>query len=294
MKHKLIAALACAVMLCLTACSGSKNSSEAPAIETTTATTETTAATTAAVSSAVTTTTYAVIPLTDYTEADGLKLELVKKTLRDSKCTFKLTNTGKTVQSYDTEYRLVDAATGAQVHVRNGADEVRRKKRNIAPGESKEIKADWSNRYGRLESGEYYYELLLSMNEQTGQRRVVRAKFTIEEVLYTPVISVEPDSVTPKGLTLIIKNTNDVARSYGLVYRIYETEGNKLMMKQMDNETKLAKNYHIPQGGVLTLKLNWSKNFGALLDGNYAIEIDLLADGDETARVFRTEFTVAT
>ena len=97
MMKKCAAAILCLGALALTACA--EGSSIAPAqSEITSTVTETTLTSTAA-ETTVTVTEPAPLPLDDYTIAEGLTLEAVEESVRDSRCTLRLTNTGSSAAS---------------------------------------------------------------------------------------------------------------------------------------------------------------------------------------------------
>ncbi|MBQ8922823.1 MAG: hypothetical protein IJ060_11825 [Oscillospiraceae bacterium] len=282
------AAILCLSALALSACAEESSIAPAPA-ETTSTSAETTVTTT----ETTVTVTQTAPPLADFTVAEGLTLEAVEDSIRDDRCTLRLTNTGGSTRSYQNEYRLIDAATGQPVRVINSLDEMQTKTMQIAPGETKEIQADWSERYGRLAGGDYEYELLLSLNEGTGERTVCRAPFTVVESVFTPTLTIVPGTVKPNGLTLQVQNSDDAGRSYGLAYRIYEQESGRLMVRITDTQAKISKNYHVKPGEMLTLELNWKDGFGSLLAGAYTLEIELLEDGSDAARTYRADFEIS-
>ena len=287
MKKLPAAALACAGMLCLSACGKQREIMNAATEETTTAVTGTTVTTTE--TTAVTTTTTAAPPLADFTEAEGLKLEAVADSVRDNGGKFELTNESGGVRSYRSDYRLIEAETGREVRVISSAadgEEENGKKQdkalNIAANETKEIEADWSARYGMLSGGDYIYELLISMDQGSGERVVCRAPFTVVESVFTPTLSIDPSTVTPEKLTLVIRNSDDCGRSYALAYRMIAFDENgreTILFRVTDMQARVQKNYHVDPGGTLELVLDWREKFGPMVEGKYAIEIELLADG---------------
>lgn len=298
MKKLLTAALSCAALLSLSACGEARKIQNSASDETTTAVTQTTAATSATTTTA--TTAITAPPLSDFTEAEGLTLEADEFSVRDSGGTFKLTNNSGGLRNYRLDYRLIEADSGREVRVvRSVEDEEEQKKKNktinIAAGETKEINADWSERYGFLKGGDYIYELLISMDQQSGERVVCRAPFTVVEAVFTPVLSIDPETVTPEKLTLTIRNSDDCGRSYGLAYRmiaVAEDGTESILFRVTDMQARVKKNYHVAAGGTLELVLDWREKFGSLLEGKYAIEIELLADGSDTPRTCRAEFEI--
>lgn len=295
MKKLPAAALACAAMLCLSACGKQREIMNDGTQETTTAPAVTTAATTE--TSAVTTTAVTQPPLSDFTEAEGLKLEAAEDSVRDNGGRFTLTNESGSARSYQTDYRLIEAESGRQVRIVNSAPEEEKKDKplSIAAGETKEIEADWSSRYGLLPGGDYIYELLISMDQESGKRVVCRAPFTVVESVFTPTLSIDPDTVTPNRLTLVIRNADDCGRSYAMAYRMITFDENgqeSILFRVTDTQARVQKNYHVDAGGTLELVLDWTEKFGAMIEGKYAIEIELLADGAELPRTYRCEFEI--
>ncbi len=290
MMKKCAAAILCLGALALTACA--EGSSIAPAQSEITSTVTETTLTSTAVETTVTVTEPAPLPLDDYTIAEGLALEAVEESVRDSRCTLRLTNTGSSDAAYLLEYRLIDAATGQPLEVFDFMDTVSDKVQKIAPGETKEIEADWSNRYSSLKGGDYEYELLIAEDDGNGKRLVCRAPFTVVESVFTPTLTVLPETVRPSGLTLQVQNSDDAARTYGLAYRIYEKESGTLMLRVADMQAMKNKNYYVKPGETLLLGMDWKESFGSLLSGAYRIEIELQEDGAEAAKTYSTEFEI--
>ena len=288
MKKTGIAAILCIAAIAVSGCSG-QGSSEPLTTTTTVSTTETTAVTTEI--TAVTTTT-AAPPLDDYVLTEGLVLEADEASVRDERCDLNLTNESKSAITYQQDYRLIDAATGQPVKIRNSMEEEKKNPQKIVPGETKTIHANWSGRYGRLPEGDYYYELLISTDNATGKRKVCRAEFTVVASVFTPTLKIDPATVTPHSLTLLVRNSDDAARTYGLVFRVYQAESGATQFRQVDQTAKKNKNYKLPAGGTLTLELDWKSGFGSLAPGAYYLEIDLLEDGAESARTYRADFEV--
>jgi len=295
MRRKIAVLAACAGLMSLSACGEQREIQNYGTAETTTAVTqETTAAVTEETTTAATT---AVTqpPLSDFTITDDLVLEAKEDTISDEGGLFLLTNNSDGLRNYHTDYRLVDAETGCQLKIVNPADETEDKTKKIAAGESAEIRADWSERYGRLKGGTYCYELLISMDGESGNRVVCRSEFTVNEAVFTPVLSIDPETVTDHSLTLVVQNSSDCGRSYGLCYRMigFDANGKEfIMFRVTDTQARVEKNYHMNAGGMLSLDLNWREKFGAMVEGRYMIEIDLLADGTDTARQYRAEFEI--
>lgn len=294
MRKLFIAALACAGMLGLSACGEAREIQNSASEEQTTASSAATTVTTTA--TAVTTTVTSTLPpLSDFTETEDLKLEAKENTVNDEGGVFCLTNQSGGQRTYQTDFRIIDAATGAQVRTYPAAEEEKQKPKKIAAGETVELKVNWYDRCGRLKGGDYYYELLISMDQQSGNRIVCRAPFSLVEAVFTPVVTIDPDSITPEKLRLHIQNSNDCGRSYGLAYRmlIFDENGREsVLFRVTDTEARVKKNYHMDAGGSLDLVCDWTKQYGSLLEGKYAIEIDLLADGSENAKAFRAEFEI--
>ena len=123
---------------------------------------------------------------------------------------------------------------------------------------------------------------------------VAQAEFEINSDGFVPRLVISPESVKPEGCVLTIKNSPDAPRDYGMVYRLYdETNGQHTQLfRQLDMDAKIDKNYHMEPGQSITLTYKWVDFYGSLLEGDYAIEVDLLTEGEETAVPYRATFTI--
>lgn len=125
-------------------------------------------------------------------------------------------------------------------------------------------------------------------------RMVAQAEFEINSDGFVPRLIVSPESIKPEGCVVTIKNSPDAARDYGMVYRLYdETDGKHTQLfRQLDTDAKVDKNYHMEPGESITLKYRWVDFYGYLLEGDYAIEVDLLTEGEHEAVPYRATFTI--
>ena len=64
------------------------------------------------------------------------------------------------------------------------------------------------------------------------------------------------------------------------------------LLKEIDLDAKLAKNYRMEPGETLELKYNWRDKYGSLLEGSYELEIDLLPDDGTPAMSFSAPFVI--
>lgn len=303
-------------MLMLAACQEeqSEESAELPAETTTTeAVTTTAAATTTTETTTVTTTT-----TVDYQIAEKARLDVDLASVRSTSCTLTLTNDGEEQLHYEAEFRIIDAATDRELAKHTAEFEYPTKPGVLAPGEETSISVDWTELYGNLPDGVYIFEQLLEMpaaedaddgdaddetadseNAETADaesrcRIVARAEFEIDSEGFVPRLTIDPATVTPEGVVLIVKNSLDAARDYGLVYRLYDESGSNRvqLLREIDTDAKLGKNYHMEPGESIELKYKWTDVYGSLLEGSYAIEIDLLAEGAESAESYRAAFVI--
>lgn len=125
-------------------------------------------------------------------------------------------------------------------------------------------------------------------------RMVVCAEFEINSDGFVPRLTIAPESVKPEGCVMTVKNSPDATRDYGMVYRLYDETGGQhtQLFRQLDMDAKLDKNYHMEPGESIVLTFKWSDIYGSLLEGDYAIEIDLLTEGDSQAVPYRASFTI--
>lgn len=298
-------------MLMLAACQEeqSEESAELPAETTTTeAVTTTAAATTTTETTTVTTTT-----TVDYQIAEKARLDVDLASVRSTSCTLTLTNDGEEQLPYEAEFRIIDAATDRELAKHTAEFEYPTKPGVLAPGEETSISVDWTELYGNLPDGVYIFEQLLEMpaaedaddgdaddetavseNAEPRRRIVARAEFEIDSEGFVPRLTIDSATVTPEGVVLIVKNSLDAARDYGLVYRLYDESGSNRvqLLREIDTDAKLGKNYHMEPGESIELKYKWTDVYGSLLEGSYAIEIDLLAEGAESAESYRAAFVI--
>lgn len=310
----LLPAVGC--LLGFAACSNAAEQSDAE----TTAPAATTASTVTTVTTMTETTTVTTTTTVDYQIAENASLEADIASARPTSCTFTLSNQGEENLTYTHGFRIYRMDTGQLLNENSHAEtEPDLKARSLAPGESTEIEADWTDLYGVLEDGSYLFELELSREEldddtqdsdssasdsdaehaETTEpfviRNVVCALFEINSEGFAPRLSIAPETVKPDGCVLTIQNAPDAVRDYGLVYRLYdETDGkHEQLFRQLDMDAKLDKNYHMEPGQMLTLKFNWNDIYGSLLEGDYVIEVDILTEGEEEAIPYRVPFTIS-
>ena len=286
--------------ICVWCCAGCAGKPEETSdSETETAeTTVTTTATTEAETTTVTTTT-----TVDYRVDTEMKLEVKTDTVRPSKCTAELTG-GETQRSYTMNYRLYEVKDDSEKLCREQSDYEAPEQWDtqwIGPGETKELRFDWSKRFGDLQDGTYILELLLENTPADPEdpdspqlRLVARAEFQMDSAEFVPQLIIEPDDIHPDGVVLTVKNSPDVGRSYSMVYHLYDEsrEPRVELLREIDQTARLYNNYHMDPGGELVLVYDWSRSYGPLLEGTYVIEIDLLADNESEGKVYRAEFEI--
>lgn len=276
-----------------------------------TAQTETTAAAVTTASTTVTTTTESTTVTTttkpDYLLAEDIVPEIDPATLRTTKCKVKLTNQGENNQPYTKNYRILDHETGQELRLISEDDKPKSSAAEgvIGPGGWTEINVDWEKRYGSLQDGLYLLEIELeqatdpdgtenSDAEPVMRRKVVRTDLEIDSAGFEPRLSIDPATVTPQGCTLTVKNSPDTGRSYSMVYRIYDESSapRRELLRELDEEARIAGNYHMDPGGSLTLVYNWRESYGSLLDGSYVLEIDLLPEDGTPAKAYSASFVI--
>ena len=305
MKRVLLTALLGVGACCLAGCG--QNAAESSEVQETTAAVTTTAVTTTATTTAaattVTTTTQA-----QYLLAENIELNIDAGSVRATSCTFTVTNQGEDNQPYSKCWRLLDPGTEKELKLLADAEELSDKAAGVlAPEGSAEIQADWEKRYGALPDGTYLLELVLeqiaeeqnaeSSDAEKEQRiipKIARAELVIDSEGFVPRVSIDPATVRPEGCVLTIRNSPDIGRTYTLVYRLYDESGTKPveLLKELDLESKLAKNYYMEPGGTLQITYNWSDSYGSLLEGSYAVEIDLLPDDGTPATSYLAPFVI--
>lgn len=283
---------------------------ELPAVTTTAADAETTAvttATTAAETDAPAETTAAAEDDTEYQEAEDIELFVDITSIRAGRCTAKMINHDVVQRAYTYGYRVLDADTEQECRILSTYDPEEDEKdaketRWIKPDEKRSLQYDWTDRYGDLTDGTYIIEVMLEKQtvypEEGGEKTVAfvaRADFDVEAEGFVPNIYIAPGDVSPTGVTLTIDNSADAGRSYAFVYRLYDetAQPRKEMLKVFDKEARLSKNYYVKAGETMLLPFDWSQEYGPLLEGSYAIEIELLADGETEGKSYHVEFEIA-
>lgn len=306
MKRDLLAVLLCAAACVLIGCGqNTAESSDTP--ETTEAATETTEATTTTVTTTtVETTVTTTTAKPEYLLAENIALAVDAGSVRAAGCTYTLTNNGENNQSYTKKYRLLDPETEKELTLQPDAEEQSDQAAGvIAPGGSAELTAQWEKRYGTLTDGVYLLEAELEqVKEESADEssdaeprvlpKVVRAEFEINSEGFVPRVYIDPETVTPEHCVVTVKNSPDVGRSYTMIYRLYDETGASRveLLREIDTEARLHNISHIEPGETLELKFNWRESYGSLLEGHYAIEIDLLPDGGGDASSYRAEFVI--
>ncbi|MCQ2416467.1 MAG: hypothetical protein MJ071_01490 [Oscillospiraceae bacterium] len=277
----LIAAVSC----------GTGESQESETAEVTTTAEETTVTTEVTTEETTTTTTVTTV---DYEIVKSVELTADAESVRPTSGKFALSNQTDAPLSYTNQFRIYNAETSSLLAPREEAENDPKTK-TLGVGEETGIDADWTDQYGALEDGDYILELVLSQPEEAAQLlQVVQAKFTLDSDGFIPHLSIDPASVKPTGCVLTVTNATDVARSYGLVYRVYdETNGKReLLARQLDMDKKISKDYYMEPGASIQIICNWDETLGPLLEGDYAVEIDLLADNEKKAVPYRAAFSV--
>ena len=304
MKQFLLAVLVCAGAWCLAGCNQDAQpddgAAESSAAETTAAVTTVTTVTTAAETTTVTTTTQA-----QYLLAEDAALEIDLSSVRATGCKFTVVNHGEANQPYSKCWRLVDPETDKELPQLSDAELSDAAAGVLPPEGSTEITAEWEERYGPLNDGVYLLELVLEQvaeeqsEESSGAEarkipKVARAELEIDSGGFVPRVSIDPATVTPEGCTLTVRNSPDIGRTYTLVYRLYDETGAKRveLLREYDKETKLANDYHLEPGEVKQMKYSWRETYGALLEGKYAVEIDLMPDDGSPTMSYTAQFEI--
>lgn len=267
----------------------SAESTEATAVTTTTPEATTT----------VTTTTTA-----DYLMASGVKLEVKTDTLRPSKCTVALTNEDSEQRAYTMNYRIYEVSDDAEKLCYERADYQAKPQEDakyLAPNETVELQLDWSDRYSDLPNGTYIMELMLERVASDPKnpaakmlRSVVRSEFEMDASGYMPTLTINPEDVTPEGVILRVKNSTDVGRWYAMTYHLYDESRTPRveMVQEIDYAAQLQGNNYMPPGGTLELAYDWSDSYGSLLEGEYVLEISLLAENEKKGKIYRVKFEI--
>lgn len=242
-----------------------------------------------------------------YLLAEDIEMFIDLQSVRASRCTAKMINHSEWQKPYTFGYRVLHAETGAPCRVLSTYDSEEDDKDAaethwIKAGEKRELKYDWADRYGDLEDGRYILELALSTEtvypEDGGEAIqlpvVLRAEFEVESEGFVPHVFIAPEDIQPTGVVLTIENSVDAGRSYAFVYRLYDesSEPRKMLLREFDTEAKLSKNYYVKAGETMLLEINWRTKFGYLPEGQYAIEIEMLADGEKEGKTYHTTFEI--
>ena len=306
MKRELLAVLMCAAACVLIGC-GQNTAENSKAPETTEAATETTEATTTTVTTTtVETTVTTTTTKPEYLLAENIALEVNAGSVRATGCTYTLTNSGENNQSYTKKYRLLDPETEKELPLQPDAEEQSGQAAGvIAPEGSVELTVQWEKRYGTLNDGVYLLEAELEqVKEEPAEEsseaeplvlpKVVRAEFEINSEGFVPRVYIDPATVTPEHCTLTIQNSPDVGRSYTMIYRMYNESGatREHLLTKIDMDSRLQNRSHLEPGEKMELNCNWHDELDSLLEGHYAIEVDLLPDDGGDASSYRAEFVI--
>lgn len=301
MKKYLMMLLLCACAWVCAACAGKTEGGSESGQEQTETSAETTAVTTTKTQTETTVTTTTAV---DYLIAEDMKLNVKTDTVRPSKCTAELTNSGDAGRPYTMEYRLYSVRDDGEVLYHEMPDYTEKEQKaakNIAPGETIELEFDWAKRYGDLTDGTYILEVTLERvradeEDETSPlvRQTARAKFTEKTEGYVPQFIVDPENIKPTGITLTIQNAKDTGRTYAPVYSLYDESRSPriTLISDIDRAVQLSGNNYMPAGGQLVLNYDWSDTYGSLLNGEYVLEISLLADGEKEGKIYRVIFEV--
>ncbi len=299
MKKYLLMFLLCACAWGCAACAGKQQADSEPVSESeeTAETTVVTTTTTAETTTVTTTTTV------DYLAASDMKLEVKTDTVRPAKCTAELKNTGSEAQHYTLDFRIYEKDGEKERLCKELEDyePAAAQDRWLAPDETAELNYEWSARYGDLQDGTYILEALLGStaedpdDPESPQRKLVaRAEFEMDSAGFVPQFIIDPEDINPQGIVLHIKNANDVPRYYAMTYHLYDESRTPRveLLGEIDKEAQLHGNNYMPAGGELVLVYDWSNSYGSLVEGEYVLEIPLLAEGEKEGKIYRIPFEI--
>ena len=299
MKKYLLMFLLCACAWGCAACAGKQQADSEPVSESE-ETAETTAVTTTAAAETTTVTTTTTV---DYLTAPDMKLEVKTDTVRPAKCTAELKNTGSEAQHYTLDFRIYEKDGEKERLCKELEDyePAAAQDRWLAPDETAELNYEWSARYGDLQDGTYILEALLGStaedpdDPESPQRKLVaRAEFEMDSAGFVPQFIIDPEDINPQGIVLHIKNANDVPRYYAMTYHLYDESRTPRveLLGEIDKEAQLHGNNYMPAGGELVLVYDWSNSYGSLVEGEYVLEIPLLAEGEKEGKIYRIPFEI--
>ena len=125
-------------------------------------------------------------------------------------------------------------------------------------------------------------------------RLVTRAEFEMDSAEFVPQLTIDPEDINPQGVVLTIKNAPDVGRNYSMIYRLYDESRDPrvLLLRKFDTETQMHGEHYMPPSGKLVLVFDWSNDYGSLIEGEYVLEVDLLADNEREGKVYRVKFEI--
>ena len=299
MKKYLLMFLLCACAWGCAACAGKQQADSEPVSESE-ETAETTAVTTTTTAETTTVTTTTTV---DYLAASDMKLEVKTDTVRPAKCTAELKNTGSEAQHYTLDFRIYEKDGEKERLCKELEDyePAAAQDRWLAPDETAELNYEWSTRYGDLQDGTYILEALLGStaedpdDPESPQRKLVaRAEFEMDSAGFVPQFTIDPEDINPQGIVLHIKNANDVPRYYAMTYHLYDESRTPRveLLGEIDKEAQLHGNNYMPAGGELVLVYDWSNSYGSLIEGEYVLEIPLLAEGEKEGKIYRIPFEI--
>ena len=299
MKKYLLMFLLCACAWGCAACAGKQQADSEPVSESE-ETAETTAVTTTTTAETTTVTTTTTV---DYLASSDMKLEVKTDTVRPAKCTAELKNTGSEAQHYTLDFRIYEKDGEKERLCKELEDyePAAAQDRWLAPDETAELNYEWSARYGDLQDGTYILEALLGStaedpdDPESPQRKLVaRAEFEMDSAGFVPQFIIDPEDINPQGIVLHIKNANDVPRYYAMTYHLYDESRTPRveLLGEIDKEAQLHGNNYMPAGGELVLVYDWSNSYGSLIEGEYVLEIPLLAEGEKEGKIYRIPFEI--
>lgn len=299
MKKYLLMFLLCACAWGCAACAGKQQADSEPVSESE-ETAETTAVTTTTTAETTTVTTTTTV---DYLAASDMKLEVKTDTVRPAKCMAELKNTGSEAQHYTLDFRIYEKDGEKERLCKELEDyePAAAQDRWLAPDETAELNYEWSARYGDLQDGTYILEALLGStaedpdDPESPQRKLVaRAEFEMDSAGFVPQFIIDPEDINPQGIVLHIKNANDVPRYYAMTYHLYDESRTPRveLLGEIDKDAQLHGNNYMPAGGELVLVYDWSNSYGSLIEGEYVLEIPLLAEGEKEGKIYRIPFEI--